>query len=309
MQSTLISQYNSNISECLHSCGPFLISGDGVVTKIIQGTIQIITKKHPCQQEEDDEEYEDEENSEDAWYTIESAFEVITGLAAALGPQFAELWKIFDKSVIAYASATSSTERSATVGALAEVIRGMKGGCTPWTENFLKILLHRLSDEVSGVKSNAAYGVGLLVEHSEDETKIKKALPSILSKLEPILQNDDPQLLDNASGCVARLISTYPDSVPINDVLPALVNLLPLKEDFEENAPVWSVIVKLYKSGNSTVQQLTSQIVRALETTLAEPDQMKEETKAEVAELVKYLQGKQPALVQQHPGLAKAFEK
>ena len=304
----VVVQYNQCLAESLHACGPFLISSQGTVESMVKVLVQLISKQHPCQQELDEEEYEDEENSEDAWMIIESAFDVVCGLAAALGPQFAELWKIFDKSIIGFASVTSATERAATVGTLAEVIKGMKTGCTPWTDNFLKILLHRLSDEIDGVKSNSAYAVGVLVENSEDETKTKKAYPSILSKLEPLLLKEDGQLLDNAAGCVARLISKYPDNVPIGDVLPALVDLLPLKEDFEENAPVWSMIVKLYKDGNSTVQQLTSSIVPALEKALAEPGQFKEETKKEVGELVQYLQGKQPGLVQQHPGLAKAFE-
>ena len=292
------------------TCGPFLISSQGTVESIIQVLIRLIAKQHPCQQEADEDfDLEDEENSEDSWLVIESAFDVICGLAKALGPQFAEIWKIFEKTVIQHASATSTTERAATVGTIAEVVKGMKGGCSPWTGSFLKILLHRLSDENPGVKSNAAYAVGVLVEHSEKAAEIKKAYPSILGKLEPLLQNDDPQLLDNAVGCAARMISKYPDSIPVSDVLPVLVNLLPLKQDFEENEPVWKTIVQLYKSSNSTVQELTPRIVPALEKTLEEQgDGFDEDTQGEVAQLVKYLQSKQPGLLERFPGLAKALE-
>ena len=302
-------EYNSSLTDTLIACGPFLVSGDGAVQAIVQVVVKLIAKQHPCQQDFDEDfELEDEENSEDTWLVIESGFDVLTGLARALGPQFAEIWKIFEKSIIQRASATSATERAATVGTIAEVIKGMKGGCNPWTDGFLKILLHRLSDESTSVKSNAAYATGMLVENSEKTTEIKGAYSSILAKLEPLLQSDDPQLLDNSAGCVARMISKHPDTIPIADVLPALVNLLPLKEDYEENTPVWGMIVELYKSGNGTVQELTPRIVPALEKTLDEPEeQLNEETKGKVAQLVKYLQSKQAGLLERFPGLAKAL--
>jgi importin-4 len=44
------------------------------------------------------------------------------------------------------------------------------------------------------------------------------------------------------------MISKHPDKVPLQEVLPKLVELLPLKDDFEENMPVYDVIVKLCKS-------------------------------------------------------------
>ena len=308
--STIVMEYNSSLSEALVACGPFLISESGQIEAIVKILINLITKKHPCQQEFGDvSDLDEEENSEDEWLLIESALDVVCGLAASLGPQFAELWKIFEKIVLSHASATSAAERAATVGTLAEVIKGMKGAVTPWTDSFLKILLHRLSDESKGVKSNAAYAVGRLAESSEKEAEMKKALPAILSKLELLLQNDDVHLLDNAAGCVARLLTRYPERMPISDILPALVNLLPLKEDYEENTPVWSAIVQLYKAGNTTVQQLTSQILPALEKTVGEPEeQLKDETREEVGQLVKYLQSKQQGLLQQYPGLAKVVE-
>jgi importin-4 len=304
-------EFNSCLADTLKTCGPFLISGEGAIENIVQVLVQVITKKHTCQQgfDDDDEPFEDEENSEDDWYVIETALDTVSGLAKALGSQFGELWKIFEKPIISYASATSPTERSATVGTLADTLKGMKDGCTPYTTGLLKILLHRLSDEDSQVKSNAAYAVGMLVENSGNVQEIKKAYPTILGKLEPLLHTSEARQLDNAAGCVARMISRHPDNIPLDDVLPALVNLLPLKEDYEENIAVWPMIVRLYRAGNPTVQNLTPQIAQALEQVIGEPeDQLNDETREEVHQLIVYLHSKQPGAIQQFPQLAKIVQ-
>ena len=146
-----------------------------------------------------------------------------------------------------YASSSESTERSTSVGVIAECIKNMKTEVTPSTSALLKLLLHRMSDEDSETKSNAAYAIGVLQEHSENTQEIIKNFPTILNKLEPLLQTDEARCKDNAAGCVSRMILRHPSHMPLAQVLPALVDILPLKEDFEENEPVYQMIVQLCK--------------------------------------------------------------
>ena len=55
---------------------------------------------------------------------------------------------------------------------------------------------------------------------------------------------------------------------------------------------------------NSTIQSLTPQIIRALASVLAPPeDQLSEARRTEVVQLVKYLHQQQPGLLQEYPGL------
>lgn len=112
-------------------------------------------------------------------------------------------------------------------------------------QTLLKILIHRLSDECAETKSNTAYATGLLCTHSESTAEIIKAYPTILSKLEPMLHQNRARTIDNSVGCVSRMISAHPDAVPLSEVIPALIELLPLREDFEENEAVWPMIIKL----------------------------------------------------------------
>jgi importin-4 len=212
----------------------------------------IITKKHLCQEDlalEEEADLSDIETTEFDWLVVDSAMDVISGMAVALGPSFAELWKIFEKQVLRYASSGESLERASACGVLAETITGMGEGVTPFTSSMMQVLLKRLGDEDAQTKSNAAYAIGRLVEKSNDDANVVKAYPQILSKLEALFSIIEGRCRDNAAGCISRLILKHRDKVPVAEVLPALVRsgVLPLKEDYEENEPVWKMIVQMCK--------------------------------------------------------------
>ena len=211
--------------------------------------VAIITKAHACQKDFGDEEDLSslDGTSEFDWVTIDTALDVVIGIANALGETFGQLWKIFEKPIMAFASGSEGYERSTAVGTIAECIKAMGASVTPFTSQLLKLLLHRMSDEDSEAKSNAAYGIGLLQEGSKNDKEILKSFPTILSKLEPLLQTDEARAKDNAAGCVSRMIMRHPSNIPVEQVLPALLDILPLKNDYDENVPVYDMIVKLCK--------------------------------------------------------------
>lgn len=218
--------------------------------------------------------------------------EVITCLAAALGESFGELWQIFEKPTMKFTSGQEKYERSAAVGTVAECIGNMGSSVTRFTPGLMRMLLKRLSDEDPEVRSNAAYGTGLLCEKSTDQKEILNNYNVILGKLEPLLhEKQEARLLDNSAGCVARMIKAYPDRVPIADVLPVLVQLLPLREDYEENEAVFEMIVALYQANNSVIQGLTPQLMPVFQKVLSPPEeQLSDETRGKVTQLAQYLQ-------------------
>ncbi|CAI6332034.1 unnamed protein product [Periconia digitata] len=292
-----VTDINRDLAATLRLCGPsMLMNDDGstVVPDMVQQLLATITKRHLCQQDlgEDDEDDVLEESSEYDWLVIETAMELVTCLSVAIGPGFGELWKAFEKPIVKYASSQESVERSAAVGTIAECIGNMGEGCTQYSTNLLKLLVHRLSDEDPETKSNAVYGIGLLCEKTTNDDEILKSLPTIFSKLEPLLEaQDQARLLDNTAGCVSRFISKHGDKLPIGEVLPRVVQLLPLREDYEENKPIYSMIIKLYQANEPTIQQLTPTLMPVFEKVLGEPqDQLEDETRSQLVELVKYLQ-------------------
>lgn len=289
-----VTDINRDVAATLKLCGPAVLMTENgtVVPDLCQQLLAVITKRHPCQQDLGEEAEEDilDESSEYDWLVIETAMEVVTCLAVALGDQFTELWKMFEKPIMKYASSQESTERSAAVGTIAECVGNMGAGCTQYQSTVLKLLLHRLSDEDPDTKSNAVYGIGLLCEKTTNDEEIAKNLPTIFSKLEPLLDaQNQPRLLDNTAGCVSRFISKHTDRLPVSEVLPRLVLLLPLREDYEENTPIFGMIVKLYQRNDPTVQQLTPTLMPIFEQALSSEDQLEDETRAQLTELVQYL--------------------
>jgi len=257
-----VTEINRSLAAALKATGPALIADPGRLKTITEILVALITKEHSCQKDFGDEEDLSslEGTSEYDWLAIDTALDVVIGLSIALGETFGELWKIFQKPVMKYASSSDSVERSTSVGVIAECIKNMRGQVTPSTNILLKLLLHRMSDEDSETKSNAAYAIGVLQEHSEDTQEILNNFPTILSKLEPLLRTDEARCKDNAAGCVSRMILKHPTNMPVTQVLPALVEILPLKEDFEENEPVYQMIVQLCKLFDSTCLPSSSPI-------------------------------------------------
>ncbi|KAL2830462.1 armadillo-type protein [Aspergillus cavernicola] len=292
-----VADINRNMAENLRFCGPSLISNETTLHNVIQMITDIITKKHPCQLEFADEDDDaGEETSEFDWIVVDTALDVVSGMAAALGESFAELWKVFEKTVLRFAGSTESIERATAVGVLAECINGMGAAATQFTSSFLKLLVHRLSDEDPQTKSNAAYAVGRLVEHS-NSNEIVKEFPTILARLEQCLHQDVSRLQDNATGCLSRMILKHRESVPIKDVLPVLVNILPLTNDYEENDPLFRMICQMYKWEDATIRELTPQFLPIFQTVLCgDADQLEDERRAELIELVKWLNQMQPGV-------------
>lgn len=283
------------MAENLRFCGPALIASETTLHNVITMITDIITKKHPCQLEyAEDEDNDAAETSEFDWIVVDTALDVVSGMAAALGESFAAIWKVFEKVVLRYAGSSESIERATAVGVLAECINGMGAAASQFAPSFSKLLVHRLSDEDPQTKSNAAYAVGRLVEHSSSN-EIVAEFPTILSRLEQCLHQDVSRLQDNATGCLSRMILKHRENVPIKEVLPVLIGILPLKNDYEENDPLFRMICQMYKWEDPTIRELTPQLLPIFQSVLlGDADQLEDDRRAEVIELVKWLNQMQP---------------
>ncbi|PSR79394.1 armadillo-type protein [Coniella lustricola] len=298
----VVAEINRNIAAVLKATGPGILAQDKMVEQTVTILSTLITRSHPSQQDLGDEDEQDVEgSSEYDWVVIDTALDVIIGMALAMGPAFGELWKIFEKPVMKFGSSQENLERSTAVGVIAECSAHMGAAVSPYTASILKLLLKRLTDPDPETKSNAAYATGQLIYNSSDANTYLPSYTEILSKLEPMLSIDHARIKDNATGCVCRMIISHPDRVPISDVLPVLVGLLPLKEDFEENTPVYECLYKLYEANEPTVQSLTPKLIGVFEKVLSPPeDQLQDETRQVVQRIVQSLFKAKPELFQGH---------
>jgi hypothetical protein len=108
------------------------------------------------------------------------------------------------------------------VGTLGEIIVGLKGGITPFTENILALLSRALQDSEAEVRSNAAFAAGALIEWSDHDLSAQfTALMQVLHgyfAVTPETPKDQLNAKDNAVGCVARMIVKNPTAMPLDAV-------------------------------------------------------------------------------------------
>lgn len=180
----------------------------------------------------------------------------------------------------------------------------MKSEITPMTEPLLELFYQALGDEEPEVRCNAAYAVGLLVEHSEKD--LSPQYLHLLSALHPLFEVPPSSHVswwkahDNAAGAVSRLILRNATAVPLDQVLPILINALPLQHDFLENPPVFKAIFRLFGTHPQALHPYSEKLLEVFRTVLdpSTPDQINDEIRAGLIELIGALNKEAPEKVQ-----------
>jgi len=246
---SVVSVVNQNCAEALKLCGPAILGVKDLEKQMVIIIAALLTRCHPCQQDFGDEADVDVEGgtSEYDWLVIDTTLDVIIGMSAALGENFGNHWMIFIKPIIKLASSQEDVERSTSTGTMAEVIKYLGSAVTPFTDALSKILMKRLRDTDDLTKSNAAFAIGQLIFSSQDQ-QVLRLYEDVVVALEPALDTTGSTMQDNVAGCFARMMMKNPDVAVVAKLLPLVVSVLPLKQDVEENPPIFQCLYKLCKS-------------------------------------------------------------
>ncbi|XP_006461983.1 hypothetical protein AGABI2DRAFT_206092 [Agaricus bisporus var. bisporus H97] len=293
------------MAETINKVGPAFFEDH--LEEICNIAIQILEQKAFCQQDpdQDDEEEAPEDQAEYDSVLISSAGDLVAALANGLGAEFGPAFNTFFPLIAKYYKKSRSlSDRSSAIGCLAEVIDGMKGAVTPSTEPLLELFYRALSDPDAEVLSNAAFATGLLIENSEVD--LSPQYPQLLAALESLFKvtadSPAPRLnaKDNAAGAVARMIVRHPAAIPLTEVLHVLVEALPLKHDYLENRPVFRAIFYLFQNNPAAILSKLDRLLVAFAAVLdpSVPDQIGEEIRAELLNLIRLLNAEQPAKIQ-----------
>lgn len=180
----------------------------------------------------------------------------------------------------------------------------MKNAVTPWTENLFELFYRALADEEAEVQSNAAFASGMLIEHSEMDLSQQYAV--LLGGLRPIfaVSSDAPaarlNARDNAAGAVARLIVRNTSAIPLEHVLPVLVDALPLKNDPLENRPVFRAIFHLFNTNPQAIVPYLDKLLVVFAYVLdpIQDEHIGQEMREELLNLIRTLNAQAPAQVQ-----------
>jgi len=292
------------LAETINKIGPAFL--EDRLEKLCSIAAQILEQKALCQQDPDQD--EDEEAPEDqAEYDsvlISSAGDLVAALANALGADFAQVFNTFFPLISKYYKRSRSlSDRSAAIGCLGEIIAGMKSAVTPSTEPLLELFYRGLSDPDAEVQSNSAFATGLLVENSEVD--LSPQYLHLLAAFRPLFvvapdaSTAKLNAKDNAAGAVARLIIRNTAAIPLDQVLPVFIDTLPLKNDFLENRPVFRALFHLFRTNAAVLYPFMDRLLQVFAHVLdpSAEDQIGDETRAELINLVGALNAEDPAKV------------
>lgn len=262
------------LAECLNKNGPQILKGEA--EKACGFVADILDQKSVCQidsEARDDDAAAVEDISEYESVLISSATDLIGAMANVYAQDFIEpLKQLLPKVTKYYAPSRSASDRATAIGSLGEIITGMKEAITPFTGEILTVLSRGLQDEDTGIRSNAAFASGVLIEHSQ--TDLTQHYQALLGAIHPLLEggkadNEDAQRAsDNACGCLSRMIIKSQNAVPLEQVVPILLAALPLKRDMAEWSPVLLAFIGLIQSNNSVALQHIDQILSIIRSSL-----------------------------------------
>ncbi|XP_056015924.1 importin-4-like isoform X2 [Ostrea edulis] len=278
--------------EMLDKIGQPVIQVQGISDAILTRMKEVFTHKLACQDQDTEE---DDEEAEFDGMLIESAGDVLPAMAKLLGGQtFMPFFSSFLTDLQKRLKETSSvSERSFSIGTIAEIIQAAGSATVPFLQKLYPLFIKFVKDSDEEVCSNAVFGLGCLCASCGNH--LTGQYPEILKiLLETMNKSSNERVHDNVCAATCRMIMTGTSSLPLDQVLPTVLQCLPLKEDFEENKTVFECICQLYGRGE---QELLKHIPKLL-TVVAQvvgTDQIKQDTQGLLIHFVKDLHTKFPA--------------
>ncbi|XP_024967682.1 importin-4-like isoform X3 [Cynara cardunculus var. scolymus] len=235
------------------------VAVDPYMPRLVESTLVLLCQKSACQQVESDSEINPGPNE----LLMDAVTDLLPASAKALGSHFALIFAtLFDPLMDFVRESNSPQGRTMVVACLAEVAQHMGAPISGYVDKVMPLVLEELASSSATNRRNAAFCVGELCKNGGEFGL--KYFGDVLRGLYPLLGESEPDhaVRDNAAGAVAKMITSHQDSVQLDQVLPALFHVLPLKEDHEESIPVYSCICSLVLSSNSQILKLVPDLVR-----------------------------------------------
>ncbi|KAL0365050.1 UNVERIFIED_CONTAM: Importin-4 [Sesamum angustifolium] len=229
--------------------------------RLVEATLVLLREESSCQLIESDSEIDDDDKEHDE-VLMDAVSDLLPAFAKAMGAQFAPIFsKLFEPLMKFAKQSRPPQDRTMVVATLAEVAQHMGAPIAGYVDAVMHLVLKELGSPEATNRRNAAFCVGELCKNGGNS--VLKYIADVLPRLYPLFGESEPDnaVRDNAAGAVARMIMAHPESIPLNQVLPVLLQVLPLKEDYEESTSVYGCICNLVLSSNAQILSLVPQLV------------------------------------------------
>lgn len=275
---------------------------------IMNNILVLLKEKAKCQTVLTQDEEDDEDGDHDALIT-DAVCDLIATLAKVIGEKFMEYFQTFSKHLLKYTKANRiHSDRSMAIGCFGEVIVeiGPVAG-EHFAKSLFPILKAGCADQMETVRRNSAYCIGILCQNAPIATSsmylqmLQWLYPLCVRSSDEVISDAGGADIDNALAAVARMIMVAgPSAIPLDQVIPVMLNAMPLRSDFGEGVSIFNCFCGLATDGDSTMLNNLPQALVVFSQVLSEDLQYNDETKTIVVSGLKHLAGGQHQQVLQN---------
>ncbi|XP_031560296.1 importin-4-like isoform X2 [Actinia tenebrosa] len=283
------------LNEMLTNMKGAALVGEGHVDSIVAAVRAIFLQQTGCQEDEDESyDGDDDQQAEFDAMLIEYSGDCLPALANAIGgqafaPYFAGFMPLLLKKI---RKSLPTSDKSFAIGTISEVVLALGPATIPFVQHLYPVFVGALKDPDDEVRSNATYGLGLLVMNGGDV--MVPYYQVLLEAFFSMSSSEQPgRVVDNVCGAVSRMIMAKRSAVPLDKVFPMIIQCLPLKEDFEENPTVYSCIIELFSDQHPQVMQHLGHILGIFAQVLPSPD-LQEDVRAGLVNMTKSVRQQYP---------------
>ncbi|XVE91916.1 hypothetical protein REPUB_Repub01dG0052500 [Reevesia pubescens] len=281
------------------------------MSQLVDATLTLLREESACQQLENESDIDDDDAEHDE-ILMDAVSDLLPAFAKSMGSYFAPIFAKLFEPLMKFAKASRPPQdRTMVVACLAEVAQDMGAPIASYIDRLMPLVLKELSSSSATNRRNAAFCAGELAKNGGESTL--KYYNDILRGLYPLFGESEPDdaVRDNAAGAIARMVMVHPQSIPLNQVLPVFLRVLPLKEDHEESMAVYNCVSMLVLSSNPQILAHVPELVNIFAQVLVSPAETSE-VKAQVGRAFSHLislygQEMQPLLSNLPPAHANAL--
>eukprot|EP01117_Protostelium_nocturnum_P017824 TRINITY_DN7326_c0_g1_i1.p1 TRINITY_DN7326_c0_g1~~TRINITY_DN7326_c0_g1_i1.p1 ORF type:complete len:1027 (-),score=371.02 TRINITY_DN7326_c0_g1_i1:121-3201(-) len=206
----------------------------------------------------------DEEDDQAEVSLILSGFDLTTAFGKKFGAKILPFFASICQHLAKFQKAECEDYRSASIGVLAELSDSIGPSVISFLPQLIEFALKGMTDQNPESRSNSAFLCGILLQHGG--IAAYQYYQPALNQIAVLFQDPSglPNIQDNACAALARMIDTGAQLIPLETVIPALLEKIPLRIDMLENKTVYGCLLKLAQSGNPVLNSNMGLFVSAI---------------------------------------------
>jgi len=246
---------------------------ENYMAQFIQAFKVLLEEDAECQKEGDETEGDhDETLMGDVTDTLHA---LAKEWGEAMGPYFEEVMPLFARFTH---DKRNPRDRNLFTGALADIIQNLPYVAAKYSEDLSNLALRNLQSGEESLYRNSLYFLGVVCEFAPSLAGNYMQYLELLNSF--LTSQQEPETVDNAVAAVCRMVYSNPQSLPLDQVLPALFEQLPIKADIGEVQTVLKCVCFLFENGydmSAYLQKSIKMLVEGVVMSVQDPENFKVE--------------------------------